>query len=283
MGHEAVAGGVVDADAQVAGALVEEERADLEDGAFAAAVEVAEVHEVDEELVEVAVVADEAVDFGDGGGFGLEGLVLGDEGGDLGFGVGGEDGADAVEAEAFDGEAGLGGEPCVEGGELGDDGGPVGFVEGGLVAEEGDEDLGAEGLDGGAPGGVDGGGIVGEGERDVGCDFGEGECGDFGGGGGEADRAERGVVGLGAVDGAGGAGVEGGEAAAGEVVVDFCGDGFDGGCAGGGVWAEGEFRGFGLRAAVPVGERGGVGEEEVEFCLRDSGFARSGRFPRPCR
>ena len=98
-----MAAGVFDADAEVAGALVEVEGADLESGLVAAppplCVEVAEGDEVVEELVEVAVEVDELVDILYGGGFGGEGFVFVDEGGDGGVGGGtgvvAEDGADA--------------------------------------------------------------------------------------------------------------------------------------------------------------------------------------------
>src|SRR5438046_2017205 len=75
----AAAGGAsrVEAREVVTWAWVEEERAGLEDGLVAAGVEVAEVDEVVEELVEVAVVVGEAVDIGDRGSFGFEGFVLG--------------------------------------------------------------------------------------------------------------------------------------------------------------------------------------------------------------
>ena len=77
-GHGGVLGGVVDRQAQVAGALVEVERAVLEDGR-AAVVEVLEVDEVGAEAGQIAVVADQTLDLVDAGRLRLQRLVAGDE------------------------------------------------------------------------------------------------------------------------------------------------------------------------------------------------------------
>ena len=76
--------GVVDSQAEVATALVEVQRARLENGFFLAPVKIGEVDEVVEEGAEIAVVADEAFDVADGLELRLPRKVARDEGGEGG-------------------------------------------------------------------------------------------------------------------------------------------------------------------------------------------------------
>ncbi len=101
VGHQSMSARIIDADAEVARPLVEIQRADLKDGTLSPAIEVPEVHEVDQQFIQVAMIADEAVDFGDCVGLGFQRFVFCDQGGDLLFGVGGEDGADALRGRAI--------------------------------------------------------------------------------------------------------------------------------------------------------------------------------------
>jgi len=233
-------------------------------------VKIEEVDEIVEERAQVAAVAQEAFEGGDGFELGGEGEVLRDERGEVGLGGGGQQLVGACKAELLDAGAGLGGLPGGEGRELGDEVGPLGFGERGFGgAEEGRDGVAVQGGEGGGPGGV---GTVEQRECAAGLDAGEGQGGDLGGGDGQVFGGEGEVVALAAVEGTEGARVVLCKPGAGEKVVDLGAHGGDGGGSRGGFIAEGLDGGRGALVR-PCGEGGQLGEEGVEFRLIESGLA----------
>src|ERR1035441_2010371 len=110
--------GVIHVEAQVATALVEIQRAGLENGLVLPAIEIGEVDKVAAELRDVAMIMNQPMQTNDGGGIAFLGLVLGDQRGQSFLRLGGQDFAGAWQSNFFDRAAGLAGVPGIEGREF---------------------------------------------------------------------------------------------------------------------------------------------------------------------
>ena len=264
--------GVVHADAEFAGAIVEVERAGLEDGEAFPRVEIREINEIVEQRPQITVIADETIHGGDGVELRLEGLVLGEQVGEDSAALAGEEGLGAVESEFFHDGPGLAAEPGFVGGELGVECGPIRLGERGFRGAVHRRDCG--GMQRGeraGPGGID---RVQQRQRPVGFDAREGKTGDLLGGDLQVLGRDGEVLGFLAIERGDGAAVEGRQPAAGEIVVHLGADGADGGAGGGGAGAEhGDLLGRAFFQPRNIG--GELGEKRLGHFRGDADGARA--------
>jgi hypothetical protein len=264
--QRAVARHVAYAQAQLAAALVDVERAGLEDGGAVAAVEVAQVDEVAQQPHQVAPVVRQALQGLDGVGAGVGGFVLGDEGaqachggaiGQLAQGVGGDVGHRGGGACSL---------PVAQRAQAGREHVPLaGAQVFGRVAQQWLQHRVAQGVQRGLPRRVDALRQRQPGLRRDAC---QRQRAQFVALHAQGQAGQLGVVRVAGVEGIGGAGVERGQLAAGEVVVHLGLYRLKRGLHGGGdVGAVGRPQG------VPVQHLLGVGHKGVEQGLRHTRLA----------